>query len=244
MYVRKKPPFSDQKTLFFNQKRGLPIALSQKDATFCFFQPYLNPQVLVVRFCANYLVPSRTGMMDVSLRCSLVVAPIKELESTEASKANADLLFLFVSIESRYNTTASGAPGQPVYGVTGPDCPVQRDLFGEVVTAMRTKGLAVGAYYSKADWHAHTFWSPSFGFPTTPNVNYNITENSHLYEQFVAFNKAQLDEIQRMYVASPGHSLPLVAIGGAVVHMPPVHLLYFPWEKLADAWHCSFMMTK
>eukprot|EP01052_Picozoa_sp_SAG31_P031639 SAG31_NODE_3373_length_4351_cov_2.070790_1_plen_84_part_00 len=50
-----------------------------------------------------------------------------------------------------YNTSAHGAPGQPVYGVTGPDCPAQRDLFGEVVSAMRNEGMIVGAYYSKAD---------------------------------------------------------------------------------------------
>ena len=44
-----------------------------------------------------------------------------------------------------FNTSAQGSPGQPVYGVTGPDCPTQRDLYGEVAAAMRSKGMFVGA---------------------------------------------------------------------------------------------------
>ena len=43
---------------------------------------------------------------------------------------------------------------------------------------MRTKGLAVGAYYSKADWHSHSFWDPAIGFPSDRNVNYNISNNA------------------------------------------------------------------
>ena len=54
-----------------------------------------------------------------------------------------------------YNTSVEGSPGQGVYGVTGPDCPVQRDLYGEVAAAMRSEIMLVGAYVSKADWHAH-----------------------------------------------------------------------------------------
>ena len=49
-----------------------------------------------------------------------------------------------------FNTSARGSPGQPVYGVTGPGCPAQRDLFGDATAAMRAKGLKIGAYFSKA----------------------------------------------------------------------------------------------
>ena len=77
-----------------------------------------------------------------------------------------------------YNTSAHGAPGQPVYGVTGPDCPAQRDLFGEVVASMRAAGMFVGAYFSKADWHSHSFWDPSIGFPSDRNTNYDIATNA------------------------------------------------------------------
>jgi len=85
--------------------------------------------------------------------------------------------------------------------VTGEDCPAQRDLFGEVVTAMRVRGLAVGAYYSKADWHAQSFWDPSFGFAETRNANYNVTANASKWQEFVAFDKAQLEEIQERYTS-------------------------------------------
>jgi hypothetical protein len=136
-----------------------------------------------------------------------------------------------------YNTSARGAPGQDVYGVTGPDCPTQRDLYGEVALAMRERGLKVGAYvgipttfvtcsleyplsdtqrlcvcmcvragvcvcvcvcvcvftyssdggavvvvtlryFSKADWHAESFWDPAFGFATDRNTNYDIATNA------------------------------------------------------------------
>ena len=47
---------------------------------------------------------------------------------------------------------------RPAPGSSGSDCPAQRDLFGEVVAAMRKKKMMVGAYFSKADWHSHSFW--------------------------------------------------------------------------------------
>ena len=91
--------------------------------------------------------------------CSVPVLPVLLLTSTP-------LLLRF----AMFNTSARGAPGQPVYGVMGADCPAQRDLFGEVVAAMRKKEMMVGAYFSKADWHSHSFWDPSIGFPSAPGL--------------------------------------------------------------------------
>jgi hypothetical protein len=59
--------------------------------------------------------------------------------------------------------------------------------------------MLVGAYFSKADWHSHSFWDPSIGFPTTRNTNYNTTTNASKWADFVAFNKAQFDELQAQY---------------------------------------------
>eukprot|EP01052_Picozoa_sp_SAG31_P031640 SAG31_NODE_3373_length_4351_cov_2.070790_2_plen_189_part_00 len=39
----------------------------------------------------------------------------------------------------------------------------------------------------------------SVGFPTDRNTNYNIANHSHKWAQFVAFDKAQFDEIQQRY---------------------------------------------
>ena len=49
-------------------------------------------------------------------------------------------------------TWCSGA----VYGVTWPDCPAQRDLYGDVVAAMRAQGV-YRSILPKADWHVHHF---------------------------------------------------------------------------------------
>jgi alpha-L-fucosidase len=67
---------------------------------------------------------------------------------------------------------------------------------------MRHEGLAVGAYYSKADWHAHSFWDPAYGFPTTRNTNYDKSANSTTKEKwdyFVKFDQNQLAELQARY---------------------------------------------
>lgn len=81
-----------------------------------------------------------------------------------------------------WRTKATGADGQPVYGVTGPGSPCQRDLIGEMADAARKHGLLFGAYYSKADWHAGSYWDApqtvkgSTGFPQFTGVNYNFTD--------------------------------------------------------------------
>ena len=64
---------------------------------------------------------------------------------------------------------------------------------------MRAQDMFVGAYYSKADWHSHSFWDPSISFPTDRNVNYDIAKNASKWQQFVNFDKLQFDEIQEKY---------------------------------------------
>ena len=53
--------------------------------------------------------------------------------------------------------------------------------------------------YSKADWHSHSFWDPSITFPSDRNTNYDIATNASKWADFVAFDKAQFEEIQRQY---------------------------------------------
>ena len=102
-----------------------------------------------------------------------------------------------------WNTSAHGSPGQPLYGVCGADSPCQRDLFGEMTAAARRQGLGIGAYFSKADWHAGSYWQApqtvagSTGFPQNTGVNYNFTSNGGAQKlaTFNAFNEQQLLEI-------------------------------------------------
>ena len=81
-----------------------------------------------------------------------------------------------------FNTSAVGSPGQTVYGVTSSECPAQRDLFGDAVQAMRAKGMLIGAYASKADWHAKSYWDEAMGFPEHTGVNYPISEHPEKWE--------------------------------------------------------------
>ena len=67
-------------------------------------------------------------------------------------------------------------------------------------------GHQVGAYYSKADWHAGSYWRApqtdgSDNFPQNTGVNYNFSdgEGEGLLQVFNAFNKAQLSEIVTKY---------------------------------------------
>ena len=89
-----------------------------------------------------------------------------------------------------WNTTAHGDnknknknknKSQPLYGVClcGDASPLQRDIIGEMATAARANDLAFGTYFSKADWHAGSYWvapqtvAGSTDFPQNTGVNYD-----------------------------------------------------------------------
>ena len=50
------------------------------------------------------------------------------------------------------------------YRVTAPDCPFhdqpQADICKHLFEAFRQKDLAIGAYFSKADWRSPAYWAP------------------------------------------------------------------------------------
>ena len=164
-----------------------------------------NPALCAPKNCSACTHADMTSFREMYWGLSKTFNPTKFDPSGWAAAAKAAGMKYFVMTTKHhdgfamYNTSAHGAPGQPVYGVTGPDCPVQRDLFGEVVAAMRGEGMFVGAYFSKADWHSHSFWDESLGFPTTRNTNYDISKDPAKWQDFVDFDKTQFDEIQTQY---------------------------------------------
>eukprot|EP00040_Diaphanoeca_grandis_P023728 m.129542 g.129542 ORF g.129542 m.129542 type:complete len:613 (-) comp29406_c0_seq1:292-2130(-) len=164
-----------------------------------------NPDLCAPKNCSECTEADMTKYRTMYWGLSKTFNPTKFNPMAWATAAeNAGMKYFVMTTKhhdgfAMYNTSAHGAPGQPVYGVTGPDCPTQRDLFGEVVTAMRSKDMMVGAYYSKADWHSASFWDDSITFPTDRNVNYDITKNASKWQTFVDFDKAQFDEIQKQY---------------------------------------------
>eukprot|EP00658_Telonema_sp_P-2_P006038 TRINITY_DN12295_c0_g1_i2.p1 TRINITY_DN12295_c0_g1~~TRINITY_DN12295_c0_g1_i2.p1 ORF type:complete len:141 (+),score=14.25 TRINITY_DN12295_c0_g1_i2:285-707(+) len=78
--------------------------------------------------------------------------------------------------------SAVGEPGSEVYGVGGPGSATDRDLFGEIASAATQHGMVLGAYFSKADWHASSFWvKPSTNpgtdyFPKYTGPNFNFSD--------------------------------------------------------------------
>lgn len=50
------------------------------------------------------------------------------------------------------------------YKVTAEDCPFHENEHADIVKSMfdafREKGIGIGAYFSKADWHCQDYWNP------------------------------------------------------------------------------------
>ncbi len=88
------------------------------------------------------------------------------------------------------------------YRVTHPDCPFssdpRADIVREIFDAFRARGLRIGAYFSKSDWHSPYYWSPDFAVRDR-NPNYNTAERPELWGQFVAYVHAQIHELMTGY---------------------------------------------
>jgi alpha-L-fucosidase len=92
------------------------------------------------------------------------------------------------------------------YKITAPDCPFhtnpRADIVRELFDAFRARNMAIGAYFSKADWHTPYFWNPEFPHNrgiTTRNASYNPAEHPELWDGFKAFTKNQILELCRNY---------------------------------------------
>ena len=88
------------------------------------------------------------------------------------------------------------------YRVTGPDCPFhadpRADIVGRVFDAFRAQGMAISCYFSKSDWHTPYYWAP--GAPArTRNPNYDTHARPDLWEQFIRYTHAQVEELMTGY---------------------------------------------
>ncbi|MDR7128370.1 alpha-L-fucosidase [Algoriphagus sp. 4150] len=74
------------------------------------------------------------------------------------------------------------------------------DVAKHVFDAFREKGMMIGAYYSKPDWHSQYYW---WDYRATPdrNVNYDIRKHPWRWNQYVQFTHNQLNEITTNYGA-------------------------------------------
>ncbi|WP_242985303.1 alpha-L-fucosidase [Vallitalea okinawensis] len=87
------------------------------------------------------------------------------------------------------------------YKVTDDDCPFHKnpnaDICKHVFDAFREQGLAISAYFSKADWASPCYWVPEDikSEPTWRGPSYSPVEKPDLWEQFVQFTHNQVKEL-------------------------------------------------
>ena len=88
------------------------------------------------------------------------------------------------------------------YRITAPDVPYHANANADVTRALfdafRARGLGIGAYFSKADWHHPAYWSPRWATPTRNN-NYDTRKYPGMWQRFVEFTHAQIDELTSRY---------------------------------------------
>ncbi|WP_458119825.1 alpha-L-fucosidase [Paenibacillus sp. Z6-24] len=94
--------------------------------------------------------------------------------------------------------------GTTDYRITGPDTPFHRhryaDITGHLFEAFRERGLAISAYFSKADWHTPYYWAKGMERGSTwRGPSYDPHEYPGLWEQFVQFTHEQMMELLTRY---------------------------------------------
>ncbi|MBM7566040.1 alpha-L-fucosidase [Paenibacillus sacheonensis] len=91
------------------------------------------------------------------------------------------------------------------YRITGSDTPFHAhryaDVCKQVFDSFRDKGLAIAAYFSKADWHTPSYWAPGMerGRHMWRGPSYDPQEHPHLWEKFVSFTHEQIMELMTRY---------------------------------------------
>lgn len=88
------------------------------------------------------------------------------------------------------------------YKVTAADCPFHRhpqaDVTAALFDAFRARGFAIGAYYSKADWHSPHYWIPDRPAPDR-HPNYDTAAEPERWQKFKAFVHGQIAELMTRY---------------------------------------------
>lgn len=94
---------------------------------------------------------------------------------------------------------------QTDYKITGADCPFHLHRYADVCrslfNAFRERGMAIGAYFSKADWHTPYYWTPGMerSRPTWRGPSYRPADYPWLWEKFISFTHEQIMELMTHY---------------------------------------------
>lgn len=76
------------------------------------------------------------------------------------------------------------------------------DVCRHVFDAFRAKGMAIAAYFSKADWHTPYYWAPDMERSLTNTrrgPTYDPRQHPELWEKFVQFTQEQINELLTEY---------------------------------------------
>ena len=91
---------------------------------------------------------------------------------------------------------------ETTYSSVHSSCPFFRnknsDITKALVDAFREKGLWIGLYFSKPDWHCPDYWAPEWATPDR-NVNYDISQNPNRWKQYCDFTYNQIRELTHNY---------------------------------------------
>ena len=94
---------------------------------------------------------------------------------------------------------------QTDYKITDPSCPFHThkhaNLTKAVFDAFRAKGLGIGAYFSKPDWHCPWYWAKGEkrAWGSDRNPTYDPKERPDLWNKFTEFTHAQMTELVEEY---------------------------------------------
>jgi alpha-L-fucosidase len=72
------------------------------------------------------------------------------------------------------------------------------NVVKEVFSAFREQGMAIGAYFSKPDWHNNDYWWPYFPV-FDRNVNYDPERYPQRWQEFKKFTFNQVEELMTDY---------------------------------------------
>lgn len=94
---------------------------------------------------------------------------------------------------------------QTDFKVTSEKCPFSKheraDIVKGVFDSFRKKGLAIGAYFSKPDWHSEDYWESKAAelYGTNRMPTYNVNEKPEKWQAFTEYTHKQFEELVRDY---------------------------------------------
>ena len=91
---------------------------------------------------------------------------------------------------------------QTDYRITDPGCAFhtnpKANIAKELFDAFRKRGIGIGTYFSKPDWHIPYYWDPYWQHPDR-NVNYSIKKYPEKWKRFCDFTYSQIEELMTGY---------------------------------------------